>query len=114
MYYRQKMGILWHKIPIRITELSFHKRMPMETRSLLTIKEIRQVLPIIDKETEKYVLDDSYKVTKITKADGSSKSYSYNDAGNMISETDEKGQKTTYEYNQKRLSDIAKQSRWNK
>ena len=54
-----------------------------------------------DKETEKYVLDDSYKVTKITKADGSSKSYSYNDAGNMISETDEKGQKTTYEYNKK-------------
>lgn len=31
----------------------------------------------------------------------------------MIGETDEKGQKTTYEYN-KRLSDIAKQSRWNK
>ncbi|WP_278626828.1 DUF6531 domain-containing protein [Thomasclavelia cocleata] len=50
------------------------------------------------KETETYTLDNDYKVTKIERADGSSKSYAYNDAGRMVSETDEKGRKTIYDY----------------
>ena len=50
------------------------------------------------KESETYALNSEYKVSRISYSDGTSKSYTYDDAGYLTLETDEKGQKTTYTY----------------